>query len=453
MNRKNTSVFICKECSASSTKWAGRCTACGAWNSLVESAVPKRTGTLRGGTGAEARYIRYPDLPKTELLRLVSGIAEFDRVLGGGAVPGSLILLGGEPGIGKSTILLQASDKYSANGLSVMYVSGEESASQIRFRGERLGVKADTLFFLAETDLETILSQMNTLKPDVVMIDSIQTVRPESREYGLGSTAQLRETAASLLEVSKKSGTVIFMTGHVTKEGLIAGPKAIEHIADTVLYFEGEKNYRIRLIRAVKNRFGPAGELGIFEMRNEGLVPIEEASSLFISESLYDSPGAVVFPSHEGTRPLLVEIQALVSQSGYATPRRTVVSLDYNRAILVLAVLEKRMGIVLSNREVFISAAGGVFISEPAADLAVAAAVLSSYYDKPVKRGTALFGELGLTGEIREVSGVESRIKEAVSHKYGRIIAPKLSKTNLEKYRKADIIEVSNLIELHEHLI
>lgn len=453
MNRKSATVYICKECSASSPKWAGRCTSCGAWNSLVETTSPSRTGAVRGGAQGEAKYIRYPDLPKTDLQRIPSGIAEFDRVLGCGAVPGSLILLGGEPGIGKSTILLQTSNGYSAKGLSVMYVSGEESASQVRFRGERLGVNADKLFFLAETDLETILSQINILKPDVVVIDSIQTVRPESREYGLGSTAQLRETAVSLLEVSKKSGAVIFMTGHVTKEGLIAGPKAIEHIADTVLYFEGEKNYRFRLIRAVKNRFGPAGELGIFEMRNEGLVPVEEASGLFISESLYESPGAVVYPSHEGTRPLLVEIQALVSQSGYATPRRTVVNLDYNRAILVLAVLEKRMGIVLSNREVFISAAGGVSVSEPAADLAVAAAVLSSYHDKPVKRGTALFGEVGLTGEIREVAGVEARIKEAVSHKYSRIIAPKLSKTNLEKSRKGDIIEVSNLIELHEHLI
>lgn len=367
-------------------------------------------------------------------------------------MPGSLVLLGGEPGIGKSTILLQASNRYSSFGLSVLYVSGEESASQVRLRGERLGVAADNLFFLAETDIEAILSQIETLAPKIVVIDSIQTVRPQSSENSFGSPSQLRETASLLLEVSKKSGSVIFMTGHVTKEGLIAGPKAIEHIADTVLYFEGEKNHRYRIIRATKNRFGPSGELGIFEMRNEGLVPVEEASSLFISESLYESPGAVVFPSHEGTRPLLVEIQALVSQSGYATPRRTVVSLDYNRAILVLAVMEKRMGIVLSNREVFASAAGGVSINEPAVDLAVAAAVLSSYLDKPIKNGTAIFGEVGLTGEIREVGGLEARIREAVSHKYDRIVAPQLSKTNLEKNRKDGIIEISNLFELREHL-
>jgi DNA repair protein RadA/Sms len=418
----------------------------------VESSPPKSSRISKNVGTTAPRYVRFPDLPLTDLKRLSSGIEEFDRVLGGGVVPGSLILLGGEPGIGKSTILLQASNRYSANGLSVMYVSGEESASQVRLRGERLGVTADNLFFLAETAIEAILGQIEALAPKIVVIDSIQTVRPESNEYGFGSPSQLRETASLLLEVSKKSGTVIFMTGHVTKEGLIAGPKAIEHIADTVLYFEGEKNHRYRIIRATKNRFGPAGELGIFEMRNEGLVPVDEASSLFISESLYDSPGAVVFPSHEGTRPLLVEIQALVSQSGYATPRRTVVSLDYNRAILVLAVMEKRMGIVLSNREVFASAAGGVSIGEPAADLAIAAAVLSSYLDKPIRQGTAIFGEVGLTGEIREVGGVEARIREAVSHKYERILAPQLGKTNLEKSKKNDIIEVSNLIELREHL-
>lgn len=452
MNRKISSVFICKECSASSTKWAGRCPSCGAWNSFVETAAQK-TGRITKSVGSvEPRFVSFPELPVADFKRISSGIEEFDRVLGGGVVPGSLVLLGGEPGIGKSTILLQVSDRFAAAGFPVIYVSGEESASQVRLRGERLGVKADKLFFLAETDIESILGQIEALAPKVVVIDSIQTIRPVSNESGFGSPSQLRETASLLLETSKKSGSVIFMTGHVTKEGLIAGPKAIEHIADTVLYFEGEKNHRYRIIRATKNRFGPAGELGIFEMRNEGLAPVEEASSLFISSSLYDSPGAVVFPSHEGTRPLLVEIQALVSQSGYAMPRRTVVSLDYNRAILVLAVMEKRMGINLSNREVFISAAGGVSINEPAADLAVAAAVLSSYFDKPIRAGSAVFGEVGLTGEIREVGGVETRIKEAVSHKYERVIAPVLTKTNLEKKIKDGIIEVSNLIELREYL-
>jgi len=448
-----STVFVCRECLDQFGKWHGQCPSCGEWNSLEEREVEKkRSKKVVKKAASSSKVISFAELPMMEESRIVSGIDEFDRVVGGGIVPGSLILLGGEPGVGKSTILLQVSSAFAKKGFRCLYVSGEESSAQIRTRGERLGIQNEGIEFLGETNLEDIISQLELTKPDIVMIDSIQTVRSDYLESSAGSVSQVRETANGLLDFAKKENTTVFITGHVTKEGAIAGPKSIEHIVDTVLYFEGEKNYRYRVIRATKNRFGATGEIGIFEMRREGLVPVKEASTLFVSSSVYENPGSVVFPSCEGTRPLLVEIQALVGHPGYTNPRRTIVGIDYNRAILVLAILEKRLGLELSGREVFISVAGGVFVNEPASDLAVASAVISSYYDKPIRKDSAIFGEVGLTGEVRGVSLMRERLKESSAYNFGRNIIPKSDKINVDKLSRKIIIEIENLNDLLERL-
>ncbi len=447
MARSPSKEFICSECSAHFTKWVGKCTNCGAWDSLSESSGAK-TARAPAGRSSSNDAIRFSELPRVEEERAAVGIDEFDRVVGGGLVRGSLVLLGGEPGVGKSTILLQASQSLAENGHVVLYVTGEESAAQIRLRGDRLKVDSDNIFFLVENDLGNIIEQIESVKPEVVIIDSIQTVRSNSLDRNSGSISQVRESTNALVEFGKKNNVTCLITCHVTKEGVIAGPRAIEHLVDTVLYFEGESNYNHRIIRATKNRFGPTGELGIFEMRGEGLVPAPGASELFVNKNTYENPGSAIFPAREGTRTLLVEIQALVSHSGYATPRRTVVGLDYNRAVLVLAVLEKKLGIDLSGREVFISVTGGLSVNEPAVDLAVAAAVISSFRDKPVRKGSVIFGEVGLTGEVRGVSNLDERIREALSFGTKSVILPDSQKISDEWNEKPRLLRIDNVLEL-----
>ena len=425
---KIKTVFACQECGAQSSKWLGRCAECGAWNSLVEERpLPESAGPSiekRYSLAATAGPQLYANIDTVVAERLSTGIGEFDRVLGGGVVPGSLVLIGGEPGIGKSTLLLQAAAHFAESVGSVLYSSGEESEHQIKSRGERLGIASAPLYILAETCLERILEEISRLRPAFLIVDSIQTVFSLKFQSAPGSIGQVRESATQLLFAAKGQNIPTFLVGHVTKEGSLAGPKALEHIVDTVLYFEGEKHHSHRIIRAVKNRFGAVSELGVFEMTGAGLKAVPNASSLFLSERPVGVPGSAVLCCVEGSRPLLVEVQALVSTSTYGNARRMASGLDQNRLSLLLAVLEKRAGLNLIAEDVFVNVAGGIAVDEPAADLGVVAAVASSLRNRPVKSGTAVFGEVGLAGEIRGTSQASLRVREAAQMGFTRCIVP-----------------------------
>jgi DNA repair protein RadA/Sms len=420
-------IYVCQACGGQSQKWLGKCPECGEWNTLVE----ERESAAGAGdvgryslaaTGAGARL--YADIDTVSAERLTTGLAEFDRVLGGGVVPGSLVLLGGEPGIGKSTLLLQAAAHFASGIGTVLYSSGEESEHQIKSRGDRLGVGRAPLYLLAETCLERILEEIARLKPALVVIDSIQTVFSLRLPAAPGSIGQVREAATQLLFAAKGQNIPIFLVGHVTKEGSLAGPKALEHVVDTVLYFEGERHHAHRIVRAVKNRFGAVSELGVFEMTGSGLRQVPNPSQLFLSERSTDAPGSAVLCSIEGSRPILVEVQALVSTSGYGTARRMASGIDPQRLALLLAVLEKRAGVSLAGDDVFVNIAGGISVEEPAADLAVLAAVASSIRNRPVRAGTAVFGEIGLAGEVRAINQAALRIKEAAQMGFSRCVLP-----------------------------
>ena len=425
---KVKTVFACQECGAQSSKWLGRCPDCGAWNSLVE----ERPLPESAGPSAEKRYSLaatagpqlYANIDTMVAERLSTGIGEFDRVLGGGVVPGSLVLIGGEPGIGKSTLLLQAAAHFAQTVGSVLYSSGEESEHQIKSRGERLGIASAPLYILAETCLERILEEIARLRPAFLIVDSIQTVFSLKFQSAPGSIGQVRESATQLLFAAKGQNIPTFLVGHVTKEGSLAGPKALEHIVDTVLYFEGEKHHSHRIVRAVKNRFGAVSELGVFEMTGAGLRAVPNASSLFLSERPAGAPGSAVLCCVEGSRPLLVEVQALVSTSTYGNARRMASGIDQNRLSLLLAVLEKRAGLNLIAEDVFVNVAGGITVDEPAADLGVVAAVASSLRNRAVKPATAVFGEVGLAGEIRGTSQASLRVREAAQMGFTRRIVP-----------------------------
>jgi DNA repair protein RadA/Sms len=426
---KPKTVFACQECGAQSAKWLGRCAECGAWNSLVEerpvaAAVAAATTEKRYALAGAAGPQLYADIDTVVAERLSSGIGEFDRVLGGGVVPGSLVLIGGEPGIGKSTLLLQAAAHFARTTGPVLYCSGEESEHQIKSRGERLGVERAPLYILAETCLERILEEIARLKPSFVIVDSIQTVFSLKFQSAPGSIGQVRESATQLLFAAKGQNIPTFLVGHVTKDGNLAGPKALEHIVDTVLYFEGEKHHAHRVVRAVKNRFGAVSELGVFEMTGAGLKPVPNPSQLFLAERTGNAPGSAVLCSVEGSRPILVEVQALVSTSTYGNARRMASGLDQNRLSLLLAVLEKRAGVNLIAEDVFVNVAGGISVDEPAADLAIVAAVASSVRNRPVRPGTAVFGEVGLAGEIRGTSQASLRVREAVQMGFARCVVP-----------------------------
>ena len=424
---KQKTVFACQECGAQSAKWLGRCPECGAWNSLVEErpipeAAAAATSEKRYTLAASAGPQLYADIDTMVAERLSTGIDEFDRVLGGGVVPGSLVLIGGEPGIGKSTLLLQAAAHFARTIGPVLYSSGEESEHQIKSRGERLGVTAAPLYILAETCLERILEEIARLRPAFLIVDSIQTVFSLKFQSAPGSIGQVRESATQLLFAAKGQNIPTFLVGHVTKDGNLAGPKALEHIVDTVLYFEGEKHHAHRIIRAVKNRFGAVSELGVFEMTGSGLQAVPNPSRLFLSERPAGAPGSAVLCCVEGSRPLLVEVQALVSATSYGNARRMASGLDQNRLSLLLAVLEKRAGLNLVAEDVFVNIAGGITVDEPAADLGIVAAVASSLRNRPIRPGTAVFGEVGLAGEIRGTSQASLRVREAAQMGFTRCV-------------------------------
>ena len=426
---KSKTVFACQECGAQSSKWMGRCADCGAWNSMVEER-PVPEAVMAGAI--EKRYSLavaagpqlYADISILNAQRLSTGIGEFDRVLGGGVVPGSLVLIGGEPGIGKSTLLLQAAAHFAREFGPVLYSSGEESEHQIKARGERLGIERAPLYILAETCLERILEEIARLKPSFIIVDSIQTVFSLKFQSAPGSIGQVREAATQLLFAAKGQNIPTFLVGHVTKDGNLAGPKALEHIVDTVLYFEGERHHSHRVVRAVKNRFGAISELGVFEMTGTGLRAVPNPSQLFLAERPANAPGSAVLCCMEGSRPLLVEVQSLVSSTSYGTARRMASGVDQNRLSLLLAVLEKRAGLNLTGEDVFVNVAGGMTVDEPAADLGIVAAVASSIRNRPIKDGTAVFGEVGLAGEIRGATQAPLRVREAAQMGFSRCVLP-----------------------------
>jgi DNA repair protein RadA/Sms len=431
MAKKPATVFVCQECGAQSPKWVGKCADCGAWNSYVEerpiemaaagSELAGHRYALAGATGS-ARL--YADIEVEQHARLTTGINEFDRVLGGGIVPGSLVLIGGEPGIGKSTLLLQAAANMARSVGPVLYSSGEESEHQVKSRGQRLGVADAPLYLLAETCLERILEEIARLRPTLVIVDSIQTIFSLKFQSAPGSIGQVREAATQLLFAAKGQNVPILLVGHVTKDGSLAGPKALEHVVDTVLYFEGERHHSHRVVRAVKNRFGAISELGVFEMTSSGLRAVANPSKLFLAERPANAPGSAVLCTVEGSRPILVEVQALVSTSTYGNARRTANGVDPQRVSLLLAVLEKRAGLNLIGDDVFVNIAGGMAIDEPAADLGVIAAIASSVRNRVIPASTAMFGEIGLAGEVRAISQAPLRVREAAQMGFRRCMLP-----------------------------
>ena len=424
--RSPNTVFVCQACGAQVRKWLGRCPDCGEWNSLVEETAARRaaeTGARPALTGMGAQL--YTDIESSDAERVSTGVSELDRVLGGGLVPGSLVLLGGEPGIGKSTLLLQAAAQVAVAGRTVLYCSGEESPHQVRRRGERLGLSPPRLHVLAETCLERVIDEITRLSPDLVIIDSIQTVFSLKLESAPGTVAQVRDAANHLLFVAKGRNVPVLVVGHVTKDGGLAGPKVLEHVVDTVLHFEGDRYHAHRIVRAVKNRFGAVSEVGVFEMTASGLRAVLDPSAQFLSERKADVPGSVVLCSLEGSRPILVEVQALVGTGVYGNPQRVANGIDRQRLSLLLTVLEKRAGLSLAGEDVFVNVPGGIPVHEPAADLAVVAAVASSLRNQPVAVGAALFGEVGLAGEIRATTQPGLRVREAAHMGFTRCVMPR----------------------------
>ncbi len=442
--------FVCSACGAAHKKWAGRCDDCGAWNTIAEETALSAGPAKKSLGAARGQRMALSDLTTQDapLQRTLCGIDEFDRVLGGGLVPGSAILVGGDPGIGKSTLLLQAAAAFARKGLKVIYVSGEEAASQIRMRADRLKLTDAPVQLAAETNLRDILTTLDQEKPDFVIIDSIQTMWADHVESAPGSVSQVRAAAHELTAFAKRRGISVVLVGHVTKEGQIAGPRVVEHMVDTVLYFEGERGHQFRILRAVKNRFGPADEIGVFEMTGRGLEQVTNPSALFMSEREKPAPGSVVFAGIEGTRPVLVEIQALVAPSPLATPRRNVVGWDNGRLAMVLAVLESRCGIAFAGMDVYLNIAGGMRISEPAADLAVAAALMSAREQKPLDARTVVFGEISLSGALRPIAQAESRLKEAAKLGFRAAIAPASVKSV-----SSEAFTVKKLSDLEEFII
>src|SRR5436305_4667863 len=434
MSKASNSIFICQSCGYESRKWLGKCPECGEWNSLVEERVVT-TKKGRGGNGfraREAKAVAYSEIESQDDTRISSGVTEFDRVLGGGIVPGTLVLLGGDPGIGKSTLLLQVADKLSTTGSTVLYISGEESERQIKQRGERLRIAAPNLLLLPETNLENILREVDRLKPAAIIVDSIQTTFSTEIESAPGSVSQIREVAAQFLLLAKTRGIPVFLIGHVTKEGSIAGPRALEHFVDTVLYFEGERHHNHRIVRATKNRFGAANEVGVFEMTNSGLTAVANPSQMFLAERPADAASSVVTACMEGTRPVLVEIQALVSSSKYGTGRRSTQAVDQNRGALMIAMVEKRAGLQRLGDDVFVNIAGGLEVDEPAVDLGLVTAIASSFRNQPIDAHTAVFGEVGLTGEVRGSTQAAVRAREAQARGFKKIVMPASNPSGLE---------------------
>jgi len=447
-------VFVCHACGYQAPKWMGKCPDCGSWDAFVEESRQPQTGH-GGATGLTAAPSEPVPIDAIELEsedRLLTGIAEFDRVLGGGIVPGTLVLIGGDPGIGKSTLMLQALHGLAGNGHKVLYVSGEESIRQIRIRSKRLETVSPELLVAAEVELETILNMVKSVQPAVMVVDSIQTMFNSELTSAPGSVSQVRESTVRLMFMAKRSGIPVFLVGHVTKEGAIAGPKLLEHMVDTVLYFEGDRNHVFRILRAVKNRFGSTNEIGVFEMKGKGLEEVGNPSAIFLSERPVNAPGSVVTASMEGTRPILVELQALASSSSFGTARRTILGLDQNRVALLVAVMEKKLGMQLLGHDIFMNVAGGVKIDEPAVDMGIVAAVASSFLDKSIPEGTLVLGEVGLTGEVRGIGQVETRLQEAQKMGFTRCLVPQSNRTRLSGTGGMTITGIRTISEGIENL-
>ncbi len=428
---KKKTKFVCQECGYESTKWMGKCPGCQSWNSMVEEWIESTSSSNKRGrsfiTTADSENKKPQSITSIKSdteVRINTTMVELNRVLGGGIVPGSLVLVGGDPGIGKSTLLLQLSSLLAKSSYRVLYISGEESVKQTKLRADRLGVLADELFVLAETDLDYIEKAIDEIKPTLVIIDSIQTVYQAEITSAPGSVSQVRECTAAFMKIAKTKGIAIFIVGHVTKQGSIAGPKLLEHMVDSVLYFEGERHHTYRILRAVKNRFGSTNEIGIFEMKESGLEEVKNPSEIFLEERSEGVAGSIVVASMEGTRPVLVELQALVSPSSFGNPRRMATGIDHNRVSLLMAVLEKRVGLLLQTQDAYLNVAGGVRLDEPAIDLAIATSIASSFRNQMTNPTDVVIGEVGLTGEVRRVSRIDQRVNEAAKLGFKRAIIP-----------------------------
>lgn len=452
MAKAKTTAFFCKECGYESSKWMGQCPACKEWNTFVEEPVAKKETAGRKMPLVKAKPALLSEISLEEQDRIRTGYPELDRVLGSGIVFGSLMLVGGDPGIGKSTLLLQVCRKLAAQGQKVLYISGEESLKQIKLRANRIGEITGPLLFLCETNLDRIETTIGEVKPDVVVIDSIQTMFRDEVSSAPGSVSQVRESTNVLMQIAKGQGIAIFLVGHVTKEGVVAGPRVLEHMVDTVLYFEGERNASYRILRGVKNRFGSTNEIGVFEMQEKGLVEVANPSEYMLSGRPEGASGAVVACSLEGTRPILLEVQALVTQTNFGMPRRTAAGTDYNRVNLLMAVLEKRCHYEMSRYDAYVNIAGGMKMNEPALDLAIVMALVSSMKDKPVDSRTIMFGEVGLSGEVRAVSMAEQRVYEAIKLGFDTCIFPQISLDKMRKTDKIRLIGVQSIREAISHL-
>ena len=453
MKKSVKTIFSCQSCGYQSPKWLGKCPDCGGWDGFVEER--QATGALavtRNAVVAPSAPVPIDSIEIDHEQRLLTTIHEFDRVLGGGLVPGTLILVGGDPGIGKSTLMLQALHGLAGQGRKVLYVSGEESIRQIRLRSKRLETVSSSLLVVSEVEVDAILAMVDSIKPEVVVIDSIQTMFSSELGSAPGSVSQVREATVRLMLMAKRSGIPTFLVGHVTKDGAIAGPKLLEHMVDTVLYFEGDRNHIFRVLRAVKNRFGSTNEIGVFEMKDRGLEEVANPSAVFLSGRPASAAGSVVAASMEGTRPILVELQALTSGTNFGTPRRTILGLDPNRVALLAAVMEKKIGMHLMGYDIFMNVAGGVRVIEPAVDLAIVAAIASSFLDKPVPDRTVVMGEVGLTGEVRAIGQADTRIYESAKMGFNRCIVPQSNLKRLPAMEGVEIAGVSTVSEAVESL-
>jgi len=452
VKKASKSIFTCQACGYQSPKWLGRCPDCGGWGSLVEErqAAAGPLAVKRNAAVAPAAPVPIDSIEIENEQRMLTGIHEFDRVLGGGLVAGSLVLIGGDPGIGKSTLMLQALHGLAGQGRKVLYVSGEESIRQMRLRSKRLAAASPRLLVVSEVEVDAILQMIESVAPEVVVVDSIQTMFSGELGSAPGSVSQVREATVRLMLTAKRSGVPIFLVGHVTKDGAIAGPKLLEHMVDTVLYFEGDRNHIFRVLRAVKNRFGSTNEIGVFEMKDKGLDEVANPSAVFLSERPAAAAGSVVTASMEGTRPILVELQALTSGTSFGTPRRTILGLDANRVALLAAVMEKKVGMHLVGYDIFMNVAGGVRVVEPAVDLAIVAAIASSFLDKPVPERTLVMGEVGLTGEVRAIGQAENRIAEAHKMGFTRCVLPHGNLKRLVRVAGMDVAGVRTVVEAVE---
>lgn len=451
MAKAKKSIFFCQNCGHEESKWLGQCPACKEWNTFVEEKITVsaggKSGAARSGKETDINIVPLMNVSTDEDERIQTQIQELDRVLGGGIVEGSLVLVGGDPGIGKSTLLLQVCQKLSSINKKVLYISGEESLKQIKLRANRMGEFSGNLFLLCETNLEMIRTAIEKQKPDMVVIDSIQTMYSEEVTSAPGSVSQVRESTNVFMQLAKGMNIAVFIVGHVTKEGTVAGPRVLEHMVDTVLYFEGDRHASYRILRSVKNRFGSTNEIGVFEMRKEGLIEVENPSEFMLSGKPENASGSVVACAMEGTRPMLMEIQALVCRSNFGMPRRTAAGIDYNRVNLLMAVLEKRVGLPLSNYDAYVNIAGGIRMNEPAIDLGVIMAVASSYKNKPVAEDMIVFGEVGLSGEVRAVTMPEQRVAEARKLGFKTCVLPEVCVKNIGHAEGIELVGVKNVAQ------